>query len=338
MSHLRSTNGHARSLVRPGRTGTLLLAGLLVTAAIRVVHGQAAQPEAPLALATTYLPPDTIFAVLVRPAELAVPELMQPVVDAVDELLKPANLGISVADIDECKVVFLGVPDMMRGPPNFYLVIRAKRAVDWKKVFGVTRELKEEEVGGRKLYIRGQEAFWLPDERTIVVGSREAAKRTTENPDPNDRAAWSDRWEKAAKSPLAGFLHVNMLGLMSLPGPDGKLDKSLASLDKDVKYAVLEGNVTDKGFAVGATIFTNSNEGSVRAAPVVSRGLTNFASMIATQTGLAGDDADRLTEQLSGLLGSTQIVTQGETVEIKALVTPKMIDVFAETARLIGGQ
>ena len=53
---------------------------------------------------------------------------------------------------------------------------------------------------------------------------------------------------------------------------------------------------------------------------------------------LEGEDGERLAEQLTRLLGSTRIVTQGKTLEIKVLVTPKMLEVFAESAQLIGAR
>ena len=85
-------------------------------------------------------------------------------------------------------------------------------------------------------------------------------------------------------------------------------------------------------------MWMKSNAGAVRAAPIVSRGLTNFASLIASVSLIPAEQRDRLTEQLTTLLENTQIVTQGKAVEIKGVVTPEMLRVFADSARALGGQ
>jgi hypothetical protein len=313
------------------------LAVIIVAGACGGAHGQGNANALPAALATSYIPPDASFALLVRPAELAVPELMQPVVDAFDELLKPAKLGISVADIDEFKFVLIGRPDVMQGPADGYLVVRARQAVDWKTVFGVAAEAEAEKIDGRKLYhVRGdRQTLWLPDERTVVFGNAPAVRRTIENPDPKDRASWSARWEQAAKNPLAGFLQMSVLhafGKGAL-GPGAEQEKLLATLTGDTQYGVLEGNVTTKGFEITAAMLTRSKEGSVRIAPVVSRVLTHLATMIGSDVPVGRQDAEALREQLASLLRSTQIVTEGQTVTVKALVTPEMLEVFSATLR-----
>ncbi|MEX0676389.1 MAG: hypothetical protein WD063_04905 [Pirellulales bacterium] len=332
-----------------GHVGTLLLS-ILVASVCAVAYGEDKPAELPTALATSYLPPDASFAILIRPAELAVPEVMQPVVEAFDELLKPAKLGISVADIDEFKLVLVGVVDMMerQGPRlvatrivNTYLVIRARQAVDWKTVFGVTGQARQEEIDGRKLYhMRGDgAALWLPDERTVVCGALGEVRRTMENPDPNDRESWTDHWEQAARSPLAAFVRMSELeevaAFVSGLEPIERQEEALATLVADAEYGVLQGNVTTKGLEISATVLTRSNEGSVRVAPAVSLLLTEFATTIGSELPAQQADAAKLREQLAGLLGSTQIVTEGKTVTVKALVTPKMIEVFSATARLL---
>jgi hypothetical protein len=313
------------------------LAGIVVASACGGAHGQGKTDALPTALATSYIPPDASFALLVRPAELAVPELMQPVVDAFDELLKPARLGISVADIDEFKFVVIGRPDVMQGPPDIYLVIRARQAVDWKIVFEVGAQAKVEEINGRKLYhVRGdREALWLPDERSVVFGMGGAVRRTMENPDPNDREPWTERWQHAAKSPVAAFLQASVLQAFEegMLGSGDQHQKALAALTGDAQFGVLQGNVTPKGLEVAATMLTRSKEGSVRIAPVVSRVLTHLATMIGSEVPVGQQDAEKLREQLAALLRSTQIVTEGQTVTVKAVVTPEMLEVFSATLR-----
>jgi hypothetical protein len=315
----------------------MLLAALLVASSRGISSAQDKPAKLPTALATSYLPPDTSFAFLVRPAELSVPEMMQPVVDAFDELLKPAKLGISVADIDEFKFVLIGNPNVMQGPP---VVVRARQPTDWKTVFGVGGQAKEEVIDGRKLYhVHSNDAYWLPDEKTIVLGELSAVRRTLENPGPKDRATWNERWEQAAKSPLAGFLHVGVLEAFGkeVLGPGAEHEKALATLSTDARYGVLNGNVTTKGLEINAIVATGSKEGSVRVAPALSRVLTQLASMIGSEVPVGEADAEKVREQLGALLGSTQIVTEGKTVTVKATVTPKMLEVFAATARLMAG-
>jgi len=324
-----------RPISRAGGCGILLLAGLFVATACRVSHGQA-KPAAWKVLETSYLPSDAGFAILVRPAELAKAKYAQPVAAAFDQLLTPLKLGTSVANIDEFKFVFLGWP--MAGPADVYLVIRGTKPMDWKTVFSAMGNTTAEKVDGQILYHQRNDAFWLPDDRTVVYGTQTGVKRTLEQVAPNDRADWSDSWEKAAKRPLAGLLHMRILEGQMGPGPDGKPSMSLAPLTEDAKYGVLEGRVTDKGLELHATVTANSNKGAVTAAPVVAQSLTNFATMIVKETRLDGQDGERLADQLSSLLASTRIVTQGKTMEIEALVTPEMLKVFAESAQLVGSR
>ena len=82
MTRLRSTGTRGIRLV--SRTGPLVLAIFFAVTACQVVHGQDAQSDLPAALETAYLPPDTSFAILLRPADLSVVDYAQPVVDAFD--------------------------------------------------------------------------------------------------------------------------------------------------------------------------------------------------------------------------------------------------------------
>jgi hypothetical protein len=327
----------SRPISLAGRFGILLLAVLFVATACRVAHGQA-KPAAWKVLETSYLPSDTSFAILVRPAELAKAKYSQPVVAAFDQLLTAIKLGTSVANIDEFKFVILGSPNAMPGPPDLYMVIRGTKPIDWKTVFHAQGTATEEKIDGQILYHLRNDAFLLPDDRTVIFGSLSGAQRAMEQVAPNDRADWSESWEKAAKGPLAGMLHMRILEGQMAPGPDGKPSLSLAPLTENAKYAVLEGRPTDKGLELHATVTANSNKGAVTAAPVVARSLTNFASVILKETRLDGQDGERLAAQLSSLLASTRIVTQGKTMEIEALVTPKMLEVFAESAQLVGSR
>ena len=329
MTRLKSTGTRRISLV--GRFGILLLVSLFVATACRDVRGQAARKG----LEATYLPSDASFAILIRPAELSKAKYAQPVVAAFDQLLAPLKLGTSVANIDEFKVVAIGIP--MAGPENVYMVIRGTKAMDWKTVYSAMGNITEEKVDGQVLYHVKNDAFWLPDDRTVVYGSLSAVRRTLEPIDAKDRADWSDSWEKAAKGPIAGLLHMRILDGETAPGPAGQ-PLSLAPLTENVQYAVLEGQVTELGLVLRATMAANSNEGAVTAAPVVAQALTGFASLIEKEMRLEGEDGERLAEQLTRLLGSTRIVTQGKTLEIKVLVTPKMLEVFAESAQLIGAR
>ena len=307
---------------------------MLAVYAVVAARCQAADPV----LDVGYLPPDTTFAVLVRPAELAASKWFEPVVRAVDEILRPAKLGLSVADIDQFQFAIIGSPDaMVGGVPAFYVVVRGTRPVDWKAVVTRDGRATQEKMAGRVVYRVGNEVSWMPDERTLVTGSPTGIERAREPVDPNARAAWSANWRQAATSPLAALLRMNVLEGEEVPGADGQAVVPLAPLTDNVDYAVLESQVTPLGLRLRAKLAAKSNQAAVAASPVVARALTNLAALIVSEGGVEGDDRQQLADQLTRLLNSTQIITDGKTLSIQALLTPKMLNAFAASARQIMG-
>jgi hypothetical protein len=321
------------------------LAVIIVAGACGTAHGQGKAEPLPTALAASYIPPDASFALVVRPAELAASHVMKPLADVFDEMLKPANLGISVADIEEFKLVMAGVLDLterqggrisVAKSANLYVAVRARKAVAWKTLLDATR-WTQQDVNGQKLYVQGSAALWFPDERTMVTGARAIVERTLEDPDPNDRESWTDRWEQAARNPLAAFVRASELEevVAFVPGLQAaeRQPEALATLIADAEYGLLQGSVTNGSLDVSATVLARSSEGAVNVAPALSLVLREFAKAVGSESGLDGEIGRKLGEQLAALVGSTQFVTEGQTVTIKALVTPKMLEVFSAALR-----
>ncbi len=194
---------------------------------------------------------------------------------------------------------------------------------------------QENIVDGRSIYDRvggGQDSFWIPDDRTLVLCERQGRERSLESPDPKDPPPWADRWKVAAKYPLAGLLQMNIFA----PAGRGPKEVPLAVLAADAKFGVMYGEVTPEGLKMGGGVEANSAEVAGGVASAASQALVDFANMIATEMPLKPETTDRLVEQLSELLSGAKLSTKGSAVDIQGLVTPKMLEVFAEAAQEAG--
>ncbi len=274
------------------------------------------------------VPSDAKLAIYIRPAELAKAKMAAPVVAAFDELLQEAKLGFSVADVEEFLFYVLGPAG---GPNEPVIIVRQAAAYDWKKFYEAHGQVTEEEIDGHPVLhvYNGRELVALPDDRTSIYGEPPTVMRILEKSEPNNRAEWHDRWDEAVKHPLAGMMWMDLVG----KGPKGA-GGHWAVLAKDGKYAVMHGEVTAAGLKLTGVIETSSADAAARVAPAAADVLVDFANMIVEELALPAEDSKDLTGELSKLLGSGELSTRRSSVDIKGLVTPAMLEVFSNSARL----
>jgi len=283
----------------------------------------AAEPARPFDVNLTL--PDAAFVLYIRPAELAKAKLAEPIVKAFDDLLPPGRLGISVAELESFEFQVAGTA----GDSSAAMTIRALQPLDWRKVFEASDD-KEEEIEGRKYYKFGaRDYLTIVDDRTAVYGKLETAQRLIEGIDANDRAEWADAWKQAQQRPLAGMLHMHMVA------EQGGLITPRSVLAADAKYAIMHGEVTSAGLKLSGVMETESAEAAARAAPAAAAALVDFATQLTEKTGIPPGDQEKLAAALSQLLAGGVIATRGSSVNLSALVTAEMLEVFADTARIM---
>ncbi|REK12062.1 MAG: hypothetical protein DWQ37_13700 [Planctomycetota bacterium] len=314
------------------RLGNLLAIGCLVS----LVSSRSIRADdlpIPTIVEGSVLPPDAAMALYVRPAELASSKSAAPIVEAFDAVLEPLKLGLSVADIEEFKIVF--IIDQQAGLEGVILVVRARAAHDWKPMFDAQGKWKEEEFQGRKVFRRvSRQAYWLPDERTAVfTESRNATMlaRSMGSPDPQDKAAWFEAWSEAARRPLAGLIDMRVLS----GGNPGRDEDPLAVLATDAKYAVASGYFTIGGFQLEGSITTDSPQAAARVAPATSQVLVDFVEEMFEAVPLEDDDKAGLAAQLNEFLGKSRIKTDGKLVKAEGRFTTKMIQVICDAAKKV---
>ncbi len=322
MRFIRSRRGPLQA----GILFKVLLWSAVVDAGWLMSLASAAEPVRPTAIKVGTTPANAELAIYIRPAELAKAKMSTPVVAVFDELLQKAKLGFSVAEIEEFQVMVLG-----QGNGHEELMIaRHSKPYDWKKFYQAQGKLAEEQIDGHQMYSvnGGRQRFALPDDRTVVYGEPGAVLRVLEKPAPNNRADWHDHWNEAIKHPLAGMMRMSMAGRgQNAPGP-------LATLASDGKYGVMYGEVTDEGLKLTGVIETSSAVAAARVAPAAADALVDFANMIVKEMALPDEANEKLIDQLSNLLGSGELSTRGSSVDVKGLVTPMMLQVFSDSARL----
>lgn len=154
-----------------------------------------------------YVPARAVAVVAVRPAALLSNAEMQPLVKLLNEATGlEKRTGLKIEDIEEVKLALTRLPDRPGNMESMMLqILRHKQTFDWKGKIGenVVGKPVEATIAGKTYYHSDhgdaaiRPAFYLPDDRTIVIGPEIDLQRAIVSGGKSN-PEWADAWEKSA--------------------------------------------------------------------------------------------------------------------------------------------
>ncbi len=236
--------------------GAMLLVAAGVVVGIRAPQGtNMASAESPKAddsgpvgaFNLDFVPADAQFVLALRPAKLANIESLTTLQTAMEKIGLFAQLDVPLEDLDECKLVFGG----SEGPPRRTfknLVLRARDPHDWSKLgdqlIGENQKVTEDGHTYHRSMGGDGGAYWLPDDRTIVVSRAGDIGNVFGLRDGANLPDWAAKWKTVSANPAACM--ISTLALQEVMTQAGaRVD---AGLFRDVEGPVLfSGNARDAG-------------------------------------------------------------------------------------------
>jgi beta-lactamase regulating signal transducer with metallopeptidase domain len=165
----------------------------------------AAQALKPIDL--SYVPARAVAVLAVRPAELLSNADMQPLVKLLNEATGlEQRTGLKIENIEEVKLALTRLPDRPGNMESMMLqILRHKEPFDWKGKIGenVVGKPVEATIAGKTYYHSDhgdaaiRPAFYLPDDRTIVIGPEIDLQRAIVS-GGKSKPEWAGAWEKSA--------------------------------------------------------------------------------------------------------------------------------------------
>jgi beta-lactamase regulating signal transducer with metallopeptidase domain len=176
------------------------------------------------ALNLQYVPTRAVAVLALRPADLLSSAEMQGVAKLLNESGPLANAGLKIENIEEAKFIVTRLPDGGQQGPRMPLeqcllqVFRSKEPFDWKGKLAehLLGNPVEASIAGKTYYHsdRGDQAirpaFYLPDDRTIVVGPEIDLQRAITS-GGKSKLDWAANWEKVAGGQAAAMVDLTAI-------------------------------------------------------------------------------------------------------------------------------
>ncbi len=290
-----------------------------------------------------FVPNDAQFVLALRPAELAMLKSLDPLTASLEQLGMFKSLGLTIDVIEEVKFVATGefAPggDAVTAPdrrPLLLTMIRANRPFNWTAfgtyMVGPTREA----IASGQQYFRAVEpksqldAYWLPDDRTIVLVPSVAIARTFSLRGSVNLPAWADRWKDVANSPAALMMKPAMLqpflaGLSQDP-----------SVSSDVDIALFRGAEVSGEARIMGAVACNSPEGAKRMQDFLEKMIAEVRKQQSASLGVA-TAASAVLAMLPTIGKETKVTVKDNAAQLDMVVSfkgfSKGVDASRATAR-----
>ncbi len=218
------------SLSRLGRGLSALvlvaLGSLIVGLRAPIVAQQAVQAAPPAAATASpaafnldYIPDNAVYALALRPAELVRLKSLDSLEGALQKLGLFEMVDLPPAEIEEFK--FIAAGDLGQGGWAV-AVLRSKKPHDWNpQGTKWTGEVAKKLIAGQECYVAVEPkphspltAYWLPDDRTIVVTSAEHIGNTFSLRGNVNEPEWAAQWKAVADKPALLMLRTDLLQVM----------------------------------------------------------------------------------------------------------------------------
>ena len=248
------------------------------------------------AIDLAFVPPRAVAVLAVRPAQLLSNPDMQALVKLLNETMGlEKRTGLKIENIEEVKLAItrLPAPDQPFRPEDSMLqILRYKEPFDWKSKFeeNLVGKPVEATIGGKTYYHSDhgdqaiRPAFYLPDDRTIVIGPEIDLQRAIISAGKS-KPEWAAEWERSATGQAAAM--VDLTAVNRAIGEDLKRhSQQTAALFAPIweKGQRLFVSVQSQaGLAISATIDctnpedANRVEGTIQAALTLARNILDEA-------------------------------------------------------------
>ncbi len=159
-----------------------------------------------------FIPPNAMAAIAIR-----VPDLLRQLdnkdLKALIEKVSPLEqMGIRVDELEEVKLALVA-PDANGGGPSKQFFLRSIKPLDWIEAMRkVDPSQQTIDFNGTKYYKpsfrRGaiEEAFYMPDERSVVGGSEARIRDLIQTGGKAARPTWADGWDKVSGGQVAAMI------------------------------------------------------------------------------------------------------------------------------------
>lgn len=338
------------SMSRRAVIGVLLtLAACLIAGLRGPGESQVASAAPPEAAATAktggkpmnldFVPNDALAVLALRPAELTKLRSLQGVRKAM-ELAKIAEpLGMPIDELEEFKLVASGnvegrTPETQ---PWQLMMFRSIKPRDWSKFAASVIGPSESAIVNGQGFFRAKEArpgafaeFWLPDDRTIVITSKDRAGGTFSLRGPVNQPAWADKWQQVAGAPATAYVSAvamqPIVGHIFRDSPGERPD-----VTDHADFALFKGEEVSGAFQVTGTVPCRSTQSAQAIDSLVHKGLDAIRAEI--QEVSQRQPMDIIFQIVLRLIDATKVDASGTTVRSRTVVDA---DLGMEFAKAVG--
>jgi beta-lactamase regulating signal transducer with metallopeptidase domain len=201
-----------------------------------VERGRATEP-----INLQYVPSRAVAVLAIRPAELLSSAEMQGLAKMLNE--GPfAKAGLKIENVEEVKFIVTRLPDPQPGrrspfEESLLQVFRSKEPFDWKGKFAanVVGTSVEANIAGKTYYHSDhgdqavRPAFYMPDDRTIVVGPEIDVQRAITS-GGKSKLDWAANWEKVATGQAAAMVDLTAVSRAMANEPGAEMRAPFAPI------------------------------------------------------------------------------------------------------------
>lgn len=276
-----------------------------------------------------FVPNDALAVLALRPVELGKLKTLQGVKRALDLAQVTQSLGIAIDDLEEFKFVVSGSLATPENQPWILMMLRSIKPRDWTKLTAnLIGPTERAIVNGQEYFRTGAvrpafAEYWLPDDRTIVITSKDRAGGTFSLRGPVNQPAWADKWQQVAGAPAAAYVSAAafqpIVELLFRDSPDERPDVA-----DYADLALFKGEEVSGAFQVTGTVPCRSTQSAQAINSLVHKGLDDI------QRTAQRYPMDVMSQIILRLIDATKVDASGTTVQSRTVVNADMGNEFTK--------
>ncbi len=277
-----------------------------------------------------FVPNDALAVLALRPAELGKLKSLQSVKKALDLVQVTQPLGITIDELEEVKFVVSGSLPTPENQPWNLVMFRSFKPHDWSKLAANLIGPTQGAIVNGQGYFRAKEArpgafaeYWLPDDRTIVLTSKDHVGGTFSLRGPVNQPAWADKWQQVAGSPAAAYVSAAAFEPI-VEEFFRKTPRERPEVSDHADLAMFNGEEVSGAFQVTGTVTCRSTQSAQTIDSVVHKVLDDMQRTAQRQP------MDVMAQIILRLIDATKVDASGTTVQSQTVISADIAIEFAE--------